>query len=153
MTYTEPVAQAKSPEIVGQLIGSGNFSAFQHDGDHGDVALEGGRDLDPHEIVGTIKASSSIFVAHIQPLVPDNREQGAAFGNLFLQHFDEIDPEGNPVNVHKQEIAAKLASQPIVDASCVARAVLAAIADEDLGCHRQSVWRNGAALVEIEGLR
>ena len=71
--------------------------------------------------------------------MPDNREQRAAFGNFLLQDFDEIDPEGNPVNVHKQEIAAKLADQPIVDAPCVARAVLAAIADEDLSRHCQSV--------------
>ena len=139
MTNTEPVAQGKSLEIFGQLIGFGNFSAFQHDGDHGDVALEGGRDLDPYEIVGIIEAASPIFVTHIQPLVPDNREQRAAFGNFLLQDFDEIDPEGNPVNVHKQEIATKLANQPIVDASCVARAVLAAIADEDLSRHCQSV--------------
>ena len=131
--HIEPVAEGKPLEIVGQLNGFGNFSAFQHNGDHGDVALEGGRDLDPHEIVGTIEASSSIFVTHIQPLVPDNREQHAAFGNLLLQDVDEIDSEGNPVNVHKKEIAAKLASQPIVDASRVARAVRAAIADEDLG--------------------
>ena len=153
MTHTDSVAQGKPLEIEGQLNSSGNFSALQQNGDHGDVALEGGRDLDPHKIVGTIEASSSTFVTRIQPLVPDHREQHAAFGHLLMQGVDEIGPERNPVNVHKQEIAAKLASQPIVDASRVARAVVAAIANEDLCRHRRSVWLNGAMLVEIEGLR
>src|SRR5262249_7286478 len=56
---------------------------------------------------------------------------------LLAEHFDKVDPQRDGVDVHEQEVAAELPFQPIMHSASVARAIVAAITDEDLGRHHQ----------------
>src|SRR5262249_894206 len=65
----------------------------------------------------------------------------------------KVDPERDGIDVHEQEVAAELSFQPIVHSASVTRAIVAAIADEDLGRHSAclSSRRNlTASLLQVE---
>src|SRR5262249_50400793 len=64
--------------------------------------------------------------------------QHVTLGDLLAEHLDEVDPQRDGVDVHEQEVAAKLPFQPIVHSASVTSAIVAAIADEDLTRHHQT---------------
>ena len=99
--------------------------------------MKGRPDFDSHKIVRVIQAAVAIFITRIEPVGSDNREQHVTLGDLLTEHLDKVDPQRDGVDVHKQEVAAELPFQPIVHSASVARAIVTAIADEDLSRHYQ----------------
>ena len=87
------------------------------------------------KIVLVVEPPFALLVAQGAPVRPDHRQQHVAFGDLLTQHLDEVHAERNRVHVHEQEVAAKLPLQPVAHAPGMARAVVAAIADEEFAGH------------------
>src|SRR5262249_8428110 len=137
-TNIEPVAEGKLFQFLRQLIRLRHLGAIQQDRDDGNVALKGRPDFDSHKIVRVIQAAVVIFITRIQPVGSDHREQHVTLGDLLAERLDQVDPQRDGVDVHEQEVAAELSFQPIVHSASMARAIVAAIADEDLSRHHQT---------------
>jgi hypothetical protein len=95
-------------------------------------------DLDAHEIIWILQTADSVLITHVEPVGSDHCEQYAALRDLLAQDPDENNPKGDAVHVDEQEIASKLALQPILDAAGIGCTVFPAIADENFGRHRAS---------------
>src|SRR5262245_35466270 len=137
MTDIEPVAEGKLFQFFWQLTRLRHLGAIQQDRDDRNVALKGRTDFDSHKIVRVIQAAVAIFITRIEPVGSDHREQHVTLGDLLAEHLDKVDPQSDGVDIHEQEVAAELPFQPIMHSASVARAIVAAIADEDLSRHHQ----------------
>ena len=71
-------------------------------------------------------------------MMADHREQRIALGNLVAENLDEVRAKRNAINVHEQQIGAKFMGQAVVDPAGMTRAVVASVADENLGRHDRS---------------
>src|SRR5215472_3981484 len=138
MTDIKPVAEGKLFQFLRQLTRLRHLGAIQQDRDDRNVALEGYPDFDSHEIIRVIQAAVAIFIPRIEPVGSDHREQHVTLGDLLAEHLDKVDPQRDGVDVHEQEVTAELPFQPIMHAARMTRAIVAAIADEDLGRHHQT---------------
>src|ERR1700761_2192252 len=108
MSHCKPVALRKLLEDLGQLTAWRDASPIEQYGDHRNAALQGGGNLDTHEVVGIIQATAPRLVANAEPVRSDHRQQHTAFRNLIAQNLREIHAEGYAVHVHKNEISSKL---------------------------------------------
>src|SRR5262245_46746288 len=77
--------------------------------------------------------SSSRALSQLGPITASS----TSLGDLLAEHLDKVDPQRDGVDIHEQEVAAELPFQPIMHSASVARAIVTAIADEDLSRHHQ----------------
>ena len=74
MTNIEAVACRKTLQVRRQIFRLWNPGAIEQNGDHRDVALQRGRDLDTDEIVLVIETPLALSIAGIEPMAADDRQ-------------------------------------------------------------------------------
>ena len=93
-------------------------------------ALEGREKLAPNEVVGVIDAPPP-SVAALQPLRPDEGEHDVAAIERSDEHFGEVPPGLDVVDVKEDLILTEARDERVVDAEGIAGGVIASVAHED----------------------
>ncbi len=128
-----PLRQGLQP--VRQFLGTRHARAVHENRNDANVAFKRRLDLDAHEILGIVDASSLLVVADSQPLPADHRHQRIAGADALRQDTYEIEARLDIVDIEEDMIAVHPIDDAIIDETSVTRRVLTPVADEDPAVH------------------
>ncbi len=115
------------------VVGPRQLGALHQDRHDAHVALEGGLDLQPHEVV-LLEQARAGAVGGAQPVGSDDRQQHVARLDGVADHLGEVEPERDRVDVHEDVGVAEGLGQPVVQPAGVGSRVVASVVDEHLRC-------------------
>jgi hypothetical protein len=95
------------------------------------VARQGGLDLQPHEVIGTVKPTPPIRIGDGKPLVADQRQQHIAGSDRSGDDLDEVVAKFDGVHVLEDLAVSVVGGEPIEQPAGRVGRVLPPVADED----------------------
>ena len=117
----------------------GHRDVPDEDGNHGNVELQGRRDLDPYQVFGIVQPPLAflgpIHIPGIQPTVSYDRQENITLADGLTEPFDEIGSWRNTFHVDKDRLLTKPLLQLFMELLGHESAVVAPVRDEDFG-HR-----------------
>ena len=132
ITHLERVVAGQADEFVWQFLGLGENGALHQDRYHENVASQRNRDLLAHQILGVIESTASVGAGRREPFLTYDDDHRLDCADRLVDQPGVIDAWSDRIDVHEHVIAEPV-PKPIVKATCVTRAVLSPIADEDPG--------------------
>jgi hypothetical protein len=125
----DPGQESRPPQ--GAALLSGRFRLLRRRLREGAVARQGGLDLQPHEVIGTVKPTPPIRIGDGEPLVADQRQQHIAGSDRSGDGLDEVVAKLDGIHVFEDLAAAEVDCEPIEQPARRIGGVLPPIADED----------------------
>jgi hypothetical protein len=117
-------------EDLRQLLGGGLRGALDAGRNDEDVALEGGFELDPDEVVRVVELATALGVRRAEPLLPEESDEDVTGGHGLGDHFDEVGAEIDRVDVHEDVLGAEAGGESVVEAARVPAGIVTAVTEE-----------------------
>ena len=102
----------------------------EHRNDARALPLEGGPDLDPHEVLRILQPKSAPFVGGIEPARADHGKQDISSGYRLRHDLVEIKPRLDPVHIH-EDVLAKPPDKRVVQSPRLPSGVITPVIEED----------------------
>ena len=125
-------------QIVRQVGGLRHRRVVYEDRNHALALPQRFGHFETHEIALVVEPPPASLARHGEPLRPDQYQHHVGEPDVLAQCCSEILAERNVVDIHEHAVGAERQAQPIVQATGVRGAVLAAITDEDAARWRYS---------------